>query len=171
MGWRRSRHETDAASEVLRLFLGPFVPPTLLGRRLLPLFPNSPRLRFQVAHSLDAGEAFARAAVRPVRGAFNVAAEPVLDGVALARILDARPVPMPPSLLRTAASVSWRLRLQPTDPGWVDLLLNVPLMDTQRIRRELGWEPRYDAADAINDILDGFREGTGLETAPLTPVG
>jgi UDP-glucose 4-epimerase len=69
----------DAASEILRLFLGPFVPPTLLGRRLLPLFPNSPRLRFQVAHSLDAGEAFARAAVRPVRGAFNVAVEPILD--------------------------------------------------------------------------------------------
>jgi UDP-glucose 4-epimerase len=44
-------------------------------------------------------------------------------------------------------------------------------MDTERIRRELEWEPRYDAADAINDILDGFRERTGMETAPLTPVG
>ena len=161
----------DAASEVLRLFLGPFVPPAILGRRLLPLFPNSPRLRFQVAHSLDAGEAFARAAVRPVRGAFNVAAEPFLDGAALSRILDAHPVPVPPALLRAAASVSWRLRLQPTDPGWVDLVLGVPLMDTDRIRRELGWEPRYDAADAVTDILDGFREGSGMETAPLTPVG
>jgi nucleoside-diphosphate-sugar epimerase len=161
----------DAASEVLRLFLGPFVPPAILGRRLLPLFPNSRRLRFQVAHSLDAGEAFARAAVRPVRGAFNVAAEPFLDGAALSRILDAHPVPVPPALLRAVASLSWRLRLQPTDPGWVDLVLGVPLMDTDRIRRELEWEPRYDAADAVTDILDGFREGSGMETAPLTPVG
>jgi UDP-glucose 4-epimerase len=161
----------DAASEVLRLFLGPFVPPTVLGRRLLPLFPDSPRLRFQVAHSLDAGEAFARAAVRPVRGAFNVAAQPDLDGAALARILHARPVPVPPPLLRGAAAVSWRLRLQPTDPGWVDLLLAAPLMDTTRIRRELDWEPRYDAADAVGEILDGFREGAGMETAPLEPVG
>lgn len=160
----------DAAAEVLRLFLGPFVPPALLGRRLLPLFPDSPRLRFQVAHSLDAGEAFARAAVRPVRGAFNVAADPLLDGAALAAILHARPVPVPPSLLRAAASVSWRLRLQPTDPGWVDLVLAVPLMDTSRIRRELEWEPRYDAADAVTEILDGFREGAGMETAPLTPM-
>lgn len=161
----------DAASEVLRLFLGPFVPPTVLGRRLLPLFPTSPRLRFQVAHSLDAGEAFARAAVRPVRGAFNVAADPVLDGAALAEILHARPVPVPPSILRTAASVSWRLHLQPTDPGWVDLVLKVPIMDTSRVRRELEWAPRYDATDAVNAILDGFRGGAGNETAPLTPVG
>ncbi|HEV3363008.1 MAG TPA: NAD-dependent epimerase/dehydratase family protein [Acidimicrobiia bacterium] len=160
----------DAASEVLRLFLGPFVPPIVLGRRLLPVFPNSTRLRFQVAHSLDAGEAFARAAVRPVRGAFNLAAEPVLDGAALAEILHARPVPVPPSLLRTAASVAWRMHLQPTDPGWVDLVLRVPIMDTSRVRRELEWEPRCDAADAVNEILDGFRERAGSETAPLTPV-
>jgi nucleoside-diphosphate-sugar epimerase len=160
-----------AASEVLRLFLGPLVPPSLLGRRLLPLFPSAERLRFQVAHSLDAGDAFARAAIRPVRGAFNVAAEPVLDGPALAGILHARPVPVPPSLLRTAAALTWHLRLQPTDPGWVDIVLGVPLMDTTRLHDELDWKPRYDAVDAVNDILDGFRNGSGMETAPLTPVG
>jgi UDP-glucose 4-epimerase len=106
-----------------------------------------------------------------VRGAFNLAADPVLDGAAIARILAARPVPVPPALLRTAAAVSWRLRLQPTDPGWVDLVFSVPLMETSRIRRELGWEPRYDAADAVTEILDGFRDRAGLDTAPLSPVG
>jgi UDP-glucose 4-epimerase len=161
----------DAASEVVRLFLGPFVPPTVLGHRLVPVFPRARRLRFQVAHALDAGEAFARAAVRPVRGAFNVAAEPVLDGPAIARILEARLVPVPPPVLRAAAAVSWRLHLQPTDPGWVDLVFAVPLLDTGRIRRELDWQPRYDAADAVTEILDGFRDRAGLETAPLTPVG
>jgi nucleoside-diphosphate-sugar epimerase len=160
----------DAASEVFRLFLGSFLPPTLIGRRLVPLFPNTRDLRFQVAHSLDAGVAFARAAVRPVRGAFNLAADPVLDGAAVARLLSARTVPVPPRLLRTATSLAWRLRLQPTDPGWVDLVLNVPLLDTTRIRRQLDWEPRFDAADAVNEILDGFRDQAGLETAPLTPV-
>ena len=159
-----------AASEVLRLFLGRFFPPALIGRRMVPLFPNARGLRFQVAHSLDAGEAFARAAVHQARGAFNVAADPVLDGTALARILGARPVPVPRLLLRTAAAATWKLHLQPTDPGWVDLVLGVPLMDTGRIRRELGWQPRYDAADAVSEILDGFRDGAGMQTAPLTPV-
>ncbi|MGH9012196.1 MAG: NAD-dependent epimerase/dehydratase family protein, partial [Acidimicrobiia bacterium] len=62
-------------------------------------------------------------------------------------------MPAPRSLLGAAASVSWRLHLQPTDPGWVDLVFAVPLMDTGRIRRELEWEPRYDAADAVTEIL------------------
>ena len=95
----------------------------------------------------------------------------MLDGAALAHILHARPVPVPAPLIRAVAAVSWRLRIQPTDPGWVDLVLSVPLMDTGRIRRELGWEPRYDAADAVTEILDGFGDRAGLETAPLTPVG
>jgi nucleoside-diphosphate-sugar epimerase len=80
-------------------------------------------------------------------------------------------VPVPPSLLRTAAALTWHLRLQPTDPGWVDIVLGVPLMDTTRLHDELDWKPRYDAVDAVNDILDGFRNGSGMETAPLTPVG
>ena len=160
----------DAATEVVRLFLGPLIPPNVFGRRLVPLFPNSGRLRFQVAHALDAGDAFARAAVRPVRGAFNLAGEPVLDGAAIANILHARPVPVTSGMLRAAASVSWHLHLQPTDPGWVDLVLAVPLLDTGRLRRELDWEPRYDAADAVTEILDGLRERAGLETAPLAPA-
>jgi nucleoside-diphosphate-sugar epimerase len=161
----------DAASEVFRLFLGPFLPPTLLGRRLVPLFPTAGDLRFQVAHSLDAGTAFARAAVRPVRGGFNLAADPVLDGQAIARMLRARPVPVPGRLLRAAASATWHLHAQPTDPGWVDLVRSVPLLDTARIRRELDWDPCFDATDAVTEILDGFRDGAGLETKPLTPVG
>ena len=160
----------EAASEVLRLFLGRLVPPALIGRRLVPLFPNARGLRFQVAHSLDAGDAFAQAAVRQARGAFNVAADPVLDGAALARILHARPVPVPRTALRMAAAATWKMHLQPTHPGWVDLVLAVPLMDTGRIQRELDWHPRYDAADAVAEILNGFRDGAGMQTAPLTPV-
>ena len=79
---------------------------------------------------------------RDVRGAFNVAAEPVLDAPELARLLDARPVPVYPSaLLRAAVDASWKLRLQPTPPGWLDLALGVPIMDTTRARDELGWTP------------------------------
>jgi nucleoside-diphosphate-sugar epimerase len=160
-----------AASEVLRLFVGRLVPPALLGRRLVPLFPTSPGLRFQVAHSLDAGTAFARAAVRPVRGAFNVAADPVLDGAAVARLLGARAMPVPPRVLRAAAALSWRLHLQPTDPGWVDVVLAAPLLDVTRARRELDWRPRYDAVEAVDEILDGFRRQAGMDTAPMAPVG
>jgi nucleoside-diphosphate-sugar epimerase len=138
-----------------------------LRRELIPFVPKVDRLCFQAVHSLDVGEAFRLALMNEVRGAFNVAAEPVLDPDELGRLLGARTVPIAASLLRGAANVSWRLRLQPTPPGWVDLALGVPVMDTARAREELGWKPRYGAGEALTDLLAGLREGAGLHTPPL----
>jgi UDP-glucose 4-epimerase len=60
-----------------------------------------------------------------------------------------------------------RLRLQPTPPGWLDLALGVPIMETRRAREELGWTPRYGAGEAFADLFAGLREGAGLGTPPL----
>jgi UDP-glucose 4-epimerase len=159
----------DAASEVRRLFAGPLLPAFLLRPTLIPFVPKLDRLRFQAVHSLDVGDAYRLAVTRPVRGAFNVAAEPVLDSETIGRLLRARPIPMPPAVLRGAVALSWRLRLQPTPPGWVDLALGVPLMDTSRAREELGWTPRFGADDALMELLRGMREHAGLKTPPLDP--
>lgn len=159
----------DAASGIRRLFGGPFVPGALLRRELIPVVPDTPRLRFQAVHSLDVGEAYRLAVMREVRGAFNVAAEPVLDPAELGRLLGARPVPVPARVLRGAAEATWKLRLQPTPPGWVDLALGVPLMDVTRAREELGWEPRHTGGEALLELLAGMREGAGVSTPPLSP--
>ena len=66
-----------------------------------------------------------------------------------ARLLGARTVPVPGAVLRGAAALTWRARLQPTPPGWVDLALGVPLMDSGRARRELGWTPARSATEAF----------------------
>ena len=58
----------EAASEIRRLFAGPFLPSPLVRRRLIPVVPKSDRLRFQAVHSLDVGEAFRLAVHAPVRG-------------------------------------------------------------------------------------------------------
>jgi len=128
-----------------------------------------PRLRFQAVHSLDVGEAYRLAIVNPdAQGAYNVAAEPVLDPTTLAAVLHARRVPLRSGLLRGAAALSWKLRLQPSPPGWVDLALAVPLMDTTRARRELGWVPRRTSVEALNELLDGLRDGADFPTPPLS---
>ena len=161
----------EAASGIRRLFVGPLLPTPLLRRRLIPIVPAMERLRFQAVHSYDIGEAYHLALTRDVRGAFNVAAEPVLDPPELARLLEARPVPVPPRVLRTVVDASWKLRLQPTPPGWLDLALGVPLMDTTRAREELGWAPRHTGGEALLELIDGMRRGEGLDTAPLEPGG
>lgn len=163
--------QRDAASEIRRYFAGPFLPSPLVRRGLIPVVPRTPRLRFQAVHADDVADAYRRViAERDVRGAFNIAADPVLDADELARLLGARAVPVPALALRVAADVTWRLRLQPTPKGWVDMALNVPIMDTGRARRELGWEPRHTAGDALLELLDGMRHGDGAPLPPLDPA-
>jgi nucleoside-diphosphate-sugar epimerase len=159
----------DAASGIRRLFLGPFLPSPLLRRELIPAIPDVPGLRFQAVHSRDIGEAYRLTVTSDVRGPFNVAAEPVLDSRELARILGARSVRVPARALRAAGAASWRLHLQPTPPGWIDLALGVPVMDVTRARQELGWTPTVSASDAFAELVDGIRERAGVETPPLAP--
>jgi nucleoside-diphosphate-sugar epimerase len=159
----------EAASGIRRLFAGPFLPSPLVRRELVPFVPDTPRLRFQAVHSRDVGDAYRLAVVGDSRGAFNVAAEPVLDPAELARLLGARTIPVPGGVLRGLAAATWKLRLQPTPPGWVDLALGVPLLDTTRARSELGWEPRYGAGEALVELLEGMRERAGAPTPPLDP--
>jgi UDP-glucose 4-epimerase len=159
-----------AATGIRRLFAGPLLPSPLVRRDLIALIPRHPRLVFQAVHSLDVGEAYRLAIVSDdAHGAYNVAADPVLDPPELARILGARTVPVPAKLLRAVADITWRLRLQPTSPGWLDMGLAVPVMDTSRARNELGWNPRHSAADALLELLDGMRDGAGVQTPPLSP--
>jgi UDP-glucose 4-epimerase len=66
--------------------------------------PRTERLCFQAVHSRDVGDAYRRAASE-VRGAFNLAAEPVLDPEALSRLLAARPVRVHPGLFRAGAAL------------------------------------------------------------------
>jgi nucleoside-diphosphate-sugar epimerase len=159
----------EAATEIRRLFIGPLVPTSLVRPSLIPVVPDMPRLRFQCVHTEDAAAAYHRAVVDDVRGAFNIAADPVLDPDRLADALHARKVAVHPGLARVLATLTWRLHLQPTEPGWLDMGLGVPIMDTTRARTELGWHPERTSVDALLDLLEGIREQAGIETPPLAP--
>jgi UDP-glucose 4-epimerase len=159
----------EAAAEIRRYFAGPFLPGFALRRNLIPFVPDVEGLRFQAVHSHDVGYAYRLALVSHVSGAFNIAADPVLDPRELADLLGARRVSVPAGVLRTAADTAWKLHVQPSPPGWVDMALGAPLMDTTRARIELGWEPRHTARDALLDLLHGLRDGSGVETPPLRP--
>jgi UDP-glucose 4-epimerase len=160
----------EAASGIRRLFAGPFLPSALVRPSLLPLLPLPAGLTLQAVHADDVADAYRRAVLDgTARGAYNVAASPVLDAATIGRTLGVRTVAVPPKAVRAAASVTWRLRLQPTEPGWLDMGMAVPVMDTIRIRGELGWHPAHSADAALVELLEGIRQRAGAPTPPLDP--
>lgn len=159
--------KADAATEIRRLFAGPLVPGGLLRPGLIPVVPSVARLRFQAVHSDDAGDAYRRAVVSDARGAFNLAADPPIGGPELAGLFAARPIRVPAALLRGAAAAAYKLRLSPTEPGWLDMALAVPLIDSARARRELGWSPEHTSLQAMRELLEGMRRGADYDTPPL----
>jgi nucleoside-diphosphate-sugar epimerase len=159
--------QRTAAAEIHRLFLGRLLPWHL--PHFLRLVPDLADLQFQATHADDIADAYRRALITDVRGAFNIAAEPVLNPTQIANIVGGRAVPMPAGVLRAVAATSYRLRIQPSEPGWLDMAMQTPLMDTSRGRADLGWEPHRTSLDAFRELIDGIGDGAGDGTYPLQP--
>lgn len=159
-----------AASAQRRIFAGPFVPTSVLERGRLPVLPWPSGLRFQALHTRDAAEAYRLAVTREdARGAYNVAAEPVIDARAAGDLLGARPVSVPGRAANAALTALWHLHLVPAEPALLDLVLGIPLLDTTRIREELGWQPQVSSIDAMAEVLAGMVDHSGGETPTLAP--
>ncbi|SDD16050.1 SDR family oxidoreductase [Streptomyces prasinopilosus] len=158
----------ESASEQRRIFGGRFLPGPAARPDLLPFLPDVPGLRMQALHTDDAAHAY-RLAVHSAgaRGAFNLAADPVVDSGLLAGMLGLRPVRLPRTAARSAVAAAWGLRLLPASPHLFDAVLRLPLMDSSRARTELGWQPERTATEVLREFLDGLRHGAGADTAPL----
>lgn len=156
-----------AGSEIGRYFLGHVFPRLVPRKPWLPLLPAPDNLVFQAVHADDVAEAYWRAVDQRASGAFNIAAEPVLNPQELARILGAKRIlPVPMRLLHAVVDLTWRARIQPTDSGWVEMAAGAPIMDTSRARRILGWEPKVSSIDAVKELLQGMGTGEGAAPSP-----
>lgn len=159
--------QDQAGSEIGRYFLGPLVPTFLLGRVTLPIVPIPDAFVFQAVHAEDIAEAYWRVVEQRASGAFNIAAEPELTPERVADLLGARRVlGIPVRLLRWIVGGSWALGLQRTDPGWIDMAAQSPVMDTTRARTELGWEARRSSREAMGAVVTGMRSGRGHIGSP-----
>jgi nucleoside-diphosphate-sugar epimerase len=156
-----------AATQQRRLFLGPWVPRSLVRPGRVPVLPLPRDLRLQTVHTGDVAEAYVVAALGGARGAFNLAAEPVLDPPALAEVFESRWMPVPARLLRAGTSAAYRGRLLPVAPEMFDLLMSVPVMSTARARAELGWEARTTSTEAVRIFLEAPTDPAVPETPPL----
>jgi nucleoside-diphosphate-sugar epimerase len=159
--------QRDFGSALLRYGTPAYLPAAVL--RHLPLLPVDRDLVVPLVHTDDVADAVARVLERRATGAFNLAADPPVTRDLVARVLRAQPVHLPRAVLRTAAALAWHARLQPLDPGWLDLAFAVPLLDTTRAREELGWSPSTPADTALAQVVAGMADAAAAPSPALRP--
>jgi UDP-glucose 4-epimerase len=157
--------QAEAGSELLRYGVPALVPASLV--RLVPLVPLDRRLSVPVVHTDDVAAAVIDVLERRASGAFNLAAGRPVTVRHVAAALDARPVHVPQPLVRGAAAALWHARLDAVEPGWLDMAYQVPVLDTSRAERELGWEPAHTEVEVLDEAVAGLARATSGPTAVL----
>lgn len=157
--------QRDAGSELMRYAVPGYVPAWLI--RALPVLPMDRRLVVPVVHADDVADAIVAAVERRAPGAFNLAAEPPITRDDIAAALHARPVHVPPQVVRAVVAAAWHAHLMPLSPGWIDLAFAAPLLDTRRAREVLDWRPRVDARAALADAIAGMAAGAATDSPVL----
>jgi nucleoside-diphosphate-sugar epimerase len=165
--------QPEASSEIGRYFLGPllFGAARLLPgpvARLLPL--PLPSLAVSFIHADDVADALERMLDRRVPGPFNLAAEPLMDADAIARALGTVRIPVPAFALRAGLHAAFAAHLVPTEPGWLDIGVGVPALNTDRARKLLRWAPFHRGDEVLQQFVAALGAGVGSPGALLRPA-
>jgi UDP-glucose 4-epimerase len=136
-----------------------------LGRLPLPkpVLPD-PGAPIQLVHHDDVARALAAAiAGKGEPGAYNLAGEGEIGFADIARALGWHTVPVPGPAAGLGAAVARRLTFLSPQLEWATALRTPVLMDTSKARRQLGWEPRFDAAETLLQTAVSAREAGLLD--------
>jgi nucleoside-diphosphate-sugar epimerase len=120
-------------------------------------------------HADDVADAVVRVLERRAAGPFNLAAGAPVTTELVGAALRARPVHVPARAVRAAVSALWHARLEQLDPGWIDLAYSVPLLDTTRAERELGWQPAHTEVEVLEEIVEGMLTAASSPSPVLRP--
>jgi UDP-glucose 4-epimerase len=121
----------------------------------MPLVPTylgfDPRLQF--VHERDALDAFLAAVKNPVRGAVNVAAPGTIGLTRMVRMAGKLSLPLAGPLFPPVTGAAGRLGLVDFSPDFGRLLRYGRAVDTRRLVEEVGFQPRFDAVEAVADYV------------------
>jgi UDP-glucose 4-epimerase len=118
----------------------------------------------QLVHHDDVARALAAAiggAGEP--GAYNLAGAGQLGIGDIARALGWHTVPVPGPAVDVGAGIAKRLSFLSPQLEWATALRTPVLMDTAKARRELDWQPRFDAAETLIQTAVSAREAGLLD--------
>jgi UDP-glucose 4-epimerase len=130
---------------------------------LKPVLPD-PGVPIQLVHHDDVARALGAAiAGKGEPGAYNLAGEGEIAIADIARALGWRSVPVPGPAVGLGAGVARRLSFVTPQLEWATAVRTPVLMDSSKARRELGWEPRFDADETLLQTAIAAREAGLLD--------
>ena len=147
------------------------IPYTQLGRKLPSALRDAmgkvPGLRpvlpdhgvpFQLVHHDDVASALIAAVLGTgPSGIYNLAGEGTISATDFAGEMGWHAVPIPRLAVDAGAMAAARIPALEVAAGWLEALRVPMLMDTEKARTQLGWEPAYDAAGTLADLAEARR--------------
>jgi len=154
-----ARRRPDITLTILRLanMIGPAMD-TALSRYLAgPVVPTiiGHDARLQLLHEQDALGALEHATMAGKAGTFNIGASGIIMMSQAIRRAGRIPMPVPRFALRAADSLWRATRYTEWDREQLDYLSYGRVMDTTRMRNELGYSPKWTTAEAFDDYVRG----------------
>lgn len=110
----------------------------------------APPVALQFVHEGDVGQAIHRALTAKNGGSvYNLAGAGMVEPVDIPRLVGLRTLPLPRLATRIGLRAAARIPYVPPGLGWAQLLTQPLELDTARVRRELGWKPRFSSREAL----------------------
>ena len=121
------------------------------ARRVLPV-PAGADPEMQFLHLDDYTSIVETALTRRANGIFNIAGNGTLRWRDLVRTVGAMALPLPAPILKGLIGLTWSLGLQNSSkPAGLNFIRYPWLASTEKVRRELGWQPTHSSRDAFTD--------------------
>ncbi|MCX7958709.1 MAG: NAD-dependent epimerase/dehydratase family protein, partial [Deltaproteobacteria bacterium] len=118
----------------------------------------------QFIHEVDVIDVFKYALDKDITGEFNVAADGVLPVSEIMRLGKIFPLPVPYFALKNVVSFLWNGQLIRYPVGFLNYMKYVFNVDNERLRKDMGFTPKYSSLEAIKNYL-GTRRLRKIELA------
>lgn len=130
----------------------------LMGGRLrrspIPIPALVPDLPVQFVHEDDVGQALVKCIVAAgPPGAYNIAGDEVLSLLDVAREFGIVPIALPARASHATARWLSGVPHLPAGAAWMEVFSHPAIMDTNKAKTELGWEPEFTGLEALRDTL------------------
>lgn len=152
------RRRPDIAITIVRpqAMLGPRINTRMSSYLSLPVVPTvigyQPRLQF--LHEEDALAAMEHATLAGKAGTFNIAGEGVVTLTQAIRQIGHIELPVPAGLLAPISGVFQDLRSAKLRSSQTEFLTYGRVLDTTRMRTELGFVPKYTTLETLDDFIE-----------------